>query len=79
MEPSLYYLPHKNPCSVSQRSANKRSKKLILKIDILEAVVGLPSKLFYNTGILASILSYFSNDFQRGKPPQSAIECSNGI
>lgn len=28
----------------------------ILKDDILEAVVGLPSKLFYNTGIPASIL-----------------------
>jgi len=28
----------------------------ILKEDILEAVVGLPSKLFYNTGIPASIL-----------------------
>ncbi len=31
-------------------------RKGILKEDILEAVVGLPSKLFYNTGIPASIL-----------------------
>jgi len=31
-------------------------RKGILKDDILEAVVGLPSKLFYNTGIPASIL-----------------------
>ena len=28
----------------------------ILKEDILEAIVGLPSKLFYNTGIPASII-----------------------
>ena len=27
-----------------------------MKDDILEAVVGLPSKLFYNTGIPASVL-----------------------
>ena len=55
----------------------------ILKDDILEAVVGLPSKLFYNTGIPASILIInkskpahlknkvifidASNDFKEGK------------
>ena len=36
--------------------AEGRIRKGILKEDILEAVVGLPSKLFYNTGIPASIL-----------------------
>lgn len=37
-------------------SAEGKIREGILKDDILEAVVGLPSKLFYNTGIPASIL-----------------------
>jgi len=37
-------------------SSEGRIRKGILEDDILEAVVGLPSKLFYNTGIPASIL-----------------------
>lgn len=37
-------------------SAEGKIREGILKNDILEAVVGLPSKLFYNTGIPASIL-----------------------
>jgi type I restriction enzyme M protein len=36
--------------------AEGKIRKGILNDDILEAVVGLPSKLFYNTGIPASIL-----------------------
>jgi len=37
-------------------SAEGKIREGILKDDILEAVVGLPAKLFYNTGIPASIL-----------------------
>ncbi len=37
-------------------SAEGKIREGLLKDDILEAVVGLPSKLFYNTGIPASIL-----------------------
>jgi len=37
-------------------SSEGKIREGILKDDILEAVIGLPSKLFYNTGIPASIL-----------------------
>lgn len=37
-------------------SSEGKIRQGILKADILEAVVGLPAKLFYNTGIPASIL-----------------------
>lgn len=64
----------------------------LLKDDILEAVVGLPSKLFYNTGIPASILIInrskpehlkdkvividASNDFKEGKN-QNSLEAEH--
>ncbi|MDM8516343.1 type I restriction-modification system subunit M [Desulfobacterales bacterium HSG16] len=67
--------------------AEGKIRKGILKDDILEAVVGLPSKLFYNTGIPASIIIVnktkpknlvnkvifidASNDFKEGKNQNS--------
>lgn len=48
----------------------------ILKDDILEAVVGLPSKLFYNTGIPASILIVNKNKPKRFKNKVIIIDAS---
>lgn len=48
----------------------------ILKDDILEAVVGLPSKLFYNTGIPASILIVNKNKPEQLKNKVIFIDAS---
>lgn len=48
----------------------------ILKDDILEAVVGLPSKLFYNTGIPASILVVNKNKPEQLKNKVIIIDAS---
>lgn len=56
--------------------AEGKIREGILKDDILEAVVGLPSKLFYNTGIPASILIVNKNKPEKLKNKVIIIDAS---
>lgn len=57
-------------------SSEGKIRQGILKDDILEAVVGLPSKLFYNTGIPASVLIVNKNKSEQLKNKVIFIDAS---
>jgi hypothetical protein len=59
-------LPH--GC-LSRGSSEAKIRKSIVESDLIEAIIGLPSSLFYNTGIPASIwiLNKSKKDKRRGK------------
>ena len=80
-------LPHG---SLFRGSTEGKIRKALLEADLIEGIVGLPSKLFYNTGIPASIwiinksktdaqknkvvIIDASNDFKEGKNQNSLEE-----
>ena len=50
----------------------KEIRKGILEDDLLEAVIGLPSALFYGTGIPAALLSSTKRNLMREKAKSSS-------
>ncbi|NJW54748.1 N-6 DNA methylase, partial [Salinimicrobium oceani] len=69
-------LPHG---TLFRGSSEGKIRKALLKADLVEGVVGLPAKLFYNTGIPASIWIINKNKTEDQKGRVTIIDASNGF
>jgi type I restriction enzyme M protein len=67
-------LPHG---TLFRGSSEGKIRKALLKADLVEGIVGLPSKLFYNTGIPASIWIINKNKTEAQKGKVAMIDASN--
>lgn len=67
-------LPHG---TLFRGSTEGRIRKALIKADLVEGIVGLPSKLFYNTGIPASIWIINKNKTKAQQGMVAIIDASN--
>ncbi|WP_281682041.1 type I restriction-modification system subunit M [Zunongwangia profunda] len=67
-------LPHG---TLFRGSTEGKIRKALLQADLVEGIVGLPSKLFYNTGIPASIWIINKNKTEAQKNKVAIIDASN--
>lgn len=67
-------LPHG---TLFRSSTEGKIRKALIKADLVEGIVGLPSKLFYNTGIPAAIWIINKNKTTEQKGKVAIIDASN--
>ncbi|GAB2769642.1 type I restriction-modification system subunit M [Salinimicrobium soli] len=69
-------LPHG---TLFRGSSEGKIRKALIKADIIEGIIGLPAKLFYNTGIPAAIWIINKNKPADRKGKMAIIDASNGF